>query len=507
LSSYALKWLAFLVQYPAIIPGTILVLRSPPRCGKNIITDFIRKSLFGPELVYSMSDLGKILGKFNSSIQGRKLIIMNEAGMLSGEWHKSNDHLKSLITEDYVSIERKGLENQECGHFPGFIVLSNHDAPIRVEQGDGRIVCLDVSPRCKGNFKYFGQLGKILNHPDTPGSFMSYLLDQDLSNWNPQENIPTTKMKTETMREHLPNPIRFIIDHISVWSKDQIEKPGCVMLYQEYRTWCEANGEKPFSNNNFGKKIPQVNIERKRAGGGKREWQYILDRSKIVSKLHESIGDIEEFELETHGLSTSDISQDSFPTKSSMEIPVFSVPETKKEEIEPEKEILKKIESVPSTSKNSEIIDIPEPVSDESEISSNLPENDKSESNSEETISKPVALPSDYPTRDQREKRLRQWAIDHGEDPDVFMTITEKDINLSREYRDRIMADADMIQFTKDIDDDPNSLMDMTRRERLISEEIMIRLHEDKGNPQPRSYNDDEWIEKISILQENGYLW
>ncbi|CAJ0757317.1 23701_t:CDS:1, partial [Entrophospora sp. SA101] len=44
-----------------------------------------------------------------------------------------------------------------------------------------------------------------------------------------------------------------------------------------------------------------------------------------------------------------------------MEIPVFSVPETKKEEIEPEKEILKKIESVPSTSKNSEIIDIPEP--------------------------------------------------------------------------------------------------------------------------------------------------
>ncbi|CAJ0645597.1 11494_t:CDS:1 [Entrophospora sp. SA101] len=207
LSSYALKWLAFLVQYPAIIPGTILVLRSPPRCGKNIITDFIRKSLFGPELVYSMSDLGKILGKFNSSIQGRKLIIMNEAGMLSGEWHKSNDHLKSLITEDYVSIERKGLENQECGHFPGFIVLSNHDAPIHVEQGDGCIVCLDVSPRCKGNFKYFSQLGKILNHPDTPGSFMSYLLDQDLSNWNPQENIPTTKMKTETMHEHLPNPI------------------------------------------------------------------------------------------------------------------------------------------------------------------------------------------------------------------------------------------------------------------------------------------------------------
>ncbi|CAI2198386.1 19928_t:CDS:1, partial [Funneliformis geosporum] len=72
-------------QHPSIIPGTILVLRSPPHCGKNIITDFIRKSLFGLELVYSTSDLGKILGKFNSAIQGRKLIIMNKAGMASGE--------------------------------------------------------------------------------------------------------------------------------------------------------------------------------------------------------------------------------------------------------------------------------------------------------------------------------------------------------------------------------------------------------------------------------------
>ncbi|CAI2196181.1 16077_t:CDS:1, partial [Funneliformis geosporum] len=44
--------------------------------------------LFGPELVYSTSDLGKILGKFNSIIQERKLIIMNEAEMASGEWNK-----------------------------------------------------------------------------------------------------------------------------------------------------------------------------------------------------------------------------------------------------------------------------------------------------------------------------------------------------------------------------------------------------------------------------------
>jgi len=75
---------------------------------------------------------------------------------------------------------------------------------------------------------YFKQLGKILEHPNTPNNFMSYLLKRDLSNWIPQD-IPNTKMKVETMRG-LPNPIRFIIDYISLWSENQIDKPSCATL-------------------------------------------------------------------------------------------------------------------------------------------------------------------------------------------------------------------------------------------------------------------------------------
>ena len=41
--------------------------------------------------------------------------------------------------------------------------------------GDGRIVCLDVSPHCKGNIEYFKCLGKILDNSNTPGIFMNYL--------------------------------------------------------------------------------------------------------------------------------------------------------------------------------------------------------------------------------------------------------------------------------------------------------------------------------------------
>jgi len=46
----------------------------------------------------------------------------------------------------------------------------------------------------------------------------------------------------------------------------------------------------------FGKKISQIDIERKQVRlNEKREWVYILNRSKIVNKLRETIGNIEEF--------------------------------------------------------------------------------------------------------------------------------------------------------------------------------------------------------------------
>src|SRR5438128_6723414 len=91
---------------------------------------------------------------------------------------------------------------------------------------------------------------------------MGYLLSLDLSDWNPQ-NIPTTKMKVETMREHLPNPIRFIIDHISPWSENQINKPSYENLYQIYITRCSDNEEKPLTSRVARKKFSQIGIERK----------------------------------------------------------------------------------------------------------------------------------------------------------------------------------------------------------------------------------------------------
>ncbi|RHZ47867.1 hypothetical protein Glove_566g29 [Diversispora epigaea] len=220
---------------------------------------------------------------------------MNETSMSSGEWHRFNGYLKALITEGKVAIERKGLETLRLNDFSCYMITSNQDAPIKIDAGDARVVCFDVSARCRGNTEYFDRLGEILDHPDALGVVMSYLLSRDLTKWK-LGKLPNTKMKTNTMLKQLPNPTRFIIQHIKSWPENQINKLVSGDLYQDYLTWCGNEGEDRICNNKFGGFLPPIEIEKKQVQiNGKREWVYILDRSKIVAKIRESVSDIEEF--------------------------------------------------------------------------------------------------------------------------------------------------------------------------------------------------------------------
>ncbi|GES87674.1 hypothetical protein GLOIN_2v1877063 [Rhizophagus clarus] len=467
-----------------------------------------------------MSDLEKILRRFNSTIQARKFIVMNETGMSSGEWHRFNGHLKSLITERMVAIERKGLETIQINDYAGYMVTSNQDAPLKIDIGNSRIVCFDVSACCRGNIPYFDRLGDILDHPDAPGVVMSYLLSRDLSNWSPGK-IPATKMKIETMREQLPNPIRFIIDYITTLPENQISRFGCEKVYQDYLEWCECNGEKPLTSKVAGKKFSLISIDQTHSrDNGVRVYQYILDRSKIVAKLCESgLGDMEEF---------SDTPQDELPANEATDIPIFNVPEVPSNTIPttPSKE---KIVASPSKNKKADkqddstqnlfdfvAKDIHAPVASTGPEGTTSGTSETSKS-PEPVINEPETCKPPKPSnevssaillnRAQREQRLRKWAINHGKDPDVFVTITEKDIRLSHEYRDRMMSDVDAVDFAKEDGMNVNDIFYMSRRERLISEEIYLRNFENAGKPQTYVYDDEEWQKGISILQENGHLW
>jgi hypothetical protein len=110
-------------------------------------------------------------------------------------------------------------------------------------------------------------------------------------------------------------------------------------------------------------------------------------------------------------------------------------------------------------------------------------------------------------SRAQREERLRKKAVELGEDPDVFVTITEKDRLDSITFRDRMETDSRMCGWAEELEEDPKEYMDMKVRERLIGEEIIRRGLEDDGVTSSWLDTDEKWKKTVSILQENGMLW
>ena len=81
--------------------------------------------------------------------------------------------------------------------------------------------------------------------------------------------------------------------------------------------------------------------------------------------------------------------------------------------------------------------------------------------------------PSILLSRTQREERLKKKAIELGEDPDKFATITDEDKRNSISFRYKMEADARMCSYAKGEDEDPHEHMDMTVRERLIGEKVI----------------------------------
>ena len=114
--------------------------------------------------------------------------------MSSGDWHKFNSRLKDFITTGRVDVERKGLETLRLRDFSGWMVTSNHDAPLKIDIGDARAVCFEVFACYRDNIAYFDCLTGVLDHSDTPGVVMKYLLSHNLSNYKPQD-ISIIKIK------------------------------------------------------------------------------------------------------------------------------------------------------------------------------------------------------------------------------------------------------------------------------------------------------------------------
>ena len=288
--NYILSWFKVIFTNPSLKTKVAVILKSSDKqIGKGIlINDFLIPYVFGESYSMSIAGLDTITSKFNQILMNKIFINCDELSTIDGSYHQSFDVLKKRITDRTVKIEIKGGKSFIYPDYCNYLMCTNNDFTIRMEQGDARYFVLDCSPCFKGNFGYFKKLSESLNQ-ENANHFFTYV--STLVSSVDVRNIPMTELKKSMMVNSLPSSLRFLLafneEYKFMCSKCSYDcsieessrevyvgADGCCCdsyfipfnsLYDKYIHWCQETKEVALSRNKFGRSIDNY-ITKRRSG-------------------------------------------------------------------------------------------------------------------------------------------------------------------------------------------------------------------------------------------------
>lgn len=292
---FLLKWFANMIKGNR--NNSALYLKGPQGCGKSsIVDDFFRFHVIGEDLTYQGGS-DPLKSRFNGSLSGKLMVLFEELETFStAEWSGVSVILKRQITSKTIQIERKGKETRDETNLNNYILLSNNDA-IKDDNGR-RYFILPISTKYLGNNDYFTKLHSYFTD-EIGQAFYSYLLEIDLTDYNPQ-HFPITQSKLDSYSKRLDNVYQFIKDVYILNSKglERVSLSELYLQYQNYTNGIKAKCKIEFNNTlkNVGincyksnsKHVFKISLEELKTIAEKFKWIHELDLDEPDSEDEEN---------------------------------------------------------------------------------------------------------------------------------------------------------------------------------------------------------------------------
>jgi hypothetical protein len=223
--------------------------------GKTVFYTDVLCSLWGADWSEpNVNKMEEILGeKAQAMTENRKLIVCNE--LSSGDSRSGSrinwDAMKSRITDDVIRVRGMYKDRSQIPiqNMANYIFASNHTNSIVIEEGDRRYFPLQVSEEQVKNAEYFIPLAKSFEHPLFRSTLLSYLLNLDVSDFDP-DNPPMTELKESMTDATRSNAESFVVDRSWYFETDSEETSSILenknnkevnfdYLWRRYNDWLE----------------------------------------------------------------------------------------------------------------------------------------------------------------------------------------------------------------------------------------------------------------------------
>lgn len=170
--------------------------------GKNMILEKVYLRAYGPRAGYMTSEMDDIIGTFNAAIRGKSFVFLDEA-LFAGD-HSGADRVKSLATQKTSTVNEKNIPKVAIPSGLNLWLTSNHEIPVKVEEGDARYWFLQPTSHRKGDREYWQALDDQIENGGV-SAFLHEMLERNIDGFNPQYDIPrNTTLHKKMVRGNIP---------------------------------------------------------------------------------------------------------------------------------------------------------------------------------------------------------------------------------------------------------------------------------------------------------------
>lgn len=184
---YLIGWMARAVQRPGEPGHVAVVLRGGRGAGKGTVAQ-VFGSLWGRHFLH-IANAKHLVGQFNAHLRDCALLFADEAFFAGDKQHESI--LKTLVTEDTIIIEGKGIDAEVAPNCVHLFMASNEEWVVPAGADERRYFVLDVGEERKQDTAYFRAIHKAMNEGGRE-ALLHYLLTYDLSAFEVR-NVPQTE--------------------------------------------------------------------------------------------------------------------------------------------------------------------------------------------------------------------------------------------------------------------------------------------------------------------------
>jgi hypothetical protein len=188
---YLIKWMARAVQNPGEPGQVAVILRGGRGAGKGTVAQ-IFGSLWGRHFLH-ISSAKHLVGQFNAHLRDCVFLFADEAFFAGDKQHESV--LKTLVTEDMIIVEGKGVDAEPSPNFVHLLMASNDHWVVPAGADERRYYILDVGEDKKQDAGYFRALYRTMDEGGRE-ALLHFLMTLDLTDFEVR-TVPNTEALQE----------------------------------------------------------------------------------------------------------------------------------------------------------------------------------------------------------------------------------------------------------------------------------------------------------------------